>query len=93
LSISFTSAGVAKDPAPLIGGMMADPSDHIPRAPIGHRLPPPSDLVVPKPAFDGTVGANLHGSDTDGNIDTLDREIMQENKEIDRTISEIFRGC
>jgi hypothetical protein len=93
LSISFVSTGVAKDPDSFSDSLMVSPSDDIPRAPIGHRQPTPSDLVAPKSAFDGTVGANLRKSDSDQQIDAIDREIMEENKEVDRKISGICRGC
>ena len=90
--ISCVSTGVAKDPG-LIGGLMADPSDPIPRAPIGHRQPTPRDLVTQKPAVDGTVGANPRSSDADKQIDAIDRQTMEENKEVDRMISGICQGC
>jgi len=57
LSISFVAAGVAKDPDALSDNLMVSPSYHIPRAPIGHRQPTSTDLVAPKPASGGTVGA------------------------------------
>jgi hypothetical protein len=84
-SISFASIGTAND-------LMVNPSDRIPRAPIGHRQPTRSDLIAPKSAFDGTVGANLRNS-ADNQADVLDQQIMEENKQIDRKISEICRGC
>jgi hypothetical protein len=82
-----------QDPDSFSDGLMVRPSDHIPRAPIGHRQPTPSDLVALKPAFDGTVGTNLRRSDSDRQIDTVDRETMEENKDVDRKISGICRGC
>jgi hypothetical protein len=91
--ISTISVGVAREPDFFIGGLMADPSEHIPRAPIGHHQPTPRDLVGQKPADSRTVGSNLRGSDGDQQIDFIDREIMEENKEVDRKIGGICRGC
>jgi hypothetical protein len=93
LCISSSSFGVAKEPNPLIGSLMADPSEHIPRAPIGHHQPTPRDLVGQRPADSPTVGDNLRGSGVDRQIDFIDREIMEENKEVDREIGGICRGC
>lgn len=85
VSIWFASIGAAND-------LMVNPSDRIPRAPIGHRQPTRSDLIAPKSAFNGTVGANLR-SKADNRADVLDQEIMEENEQIDRKISGICRGC
>ena len=68
-------------------------ADPIPRAPIGLRQPTPSDLVAPKPVFDGTVGVNSRSSDADKQIDAIDQQIIEENKEVDRMINKICRGC
>lgn len=93
LCITSISVGVAKEPNLLIGGLMADPSEHIPRAPIGHHQPTPRDLAGQKPANNRAIGDNLRGSDVGQKIDFIDREIMEENKEVDRKIGKICRGC
>jgi hypothetical protein len=92
LSIALVSNCVAKDPALPLSGLMVDPSDPIPRAPIGHRQPTPSDLGASRPASD-TVGANLRKSESDRQVDDVDQKIMEESKEVDRKISGICRGC
>jgi hypothetical protein len=89
LSISLVSNGMARGPDWLSCGLMVSPSDQIPRAPIGHRQPIPSNLV-PTQTFDGTLGASLRKSRVDPKID---REIFDENKVVDRKISGICRGC
>lgn len=88
-SILSVSTGVARDPNSFNDGLMVSPSDPIPRAPIGHRQPTQNDLVAPRSAFDGAVGANLGKSNSDQQIDAVDREIMEENKEADRKVSGI----
>jgi hypothetical protein len=93
LCISSISVGVAKEPDLLAGGLMADPSEHVPRAPIGHHQPTLRDLVGQKPANERTVGADPRRPDVDQQIDFLDREIVEENKEVDRKIGGICRGC
>jgi hypothetical protein len=93
LCVSPISVGVAKEPDLLIGGLLADPSEHIPRAPIGHRQPTPRDFVGQEPADNRTVGNNLRGSGIDQQTDFIDREIMEENKEVDRKIGGICRRC
>jgi hypothetical protein len=93
LSISLVSNGVAEDRTAPYGGLMVEPSDKIPRAPIGHRQPTPRDLTAPNAASDNTVGSNLRKSDSDEQVDAIDREIMEEGKEVDRKINGICRGC
>jgi hypothetical protein len=93
LCISSISVGVAKEPTLLLGCLMADPSESIPRAPIGHHQPTPGDVVGQKPADNCSVGGNVRGSDADQQTDFIDREIMEENKEVDRKIGGICRGC
>ena len=89
LCISLVSNGIAKEAGCFSCGLMVSPSDQIPRAPIGHRQPTPSDFV-PDQTFDGTVGSNLWKPDVDPE---LDREIIEENRVVDRKISGICRGC
>jgi hypothetical protein len=72
---------------------MADRSEHIPRAPIGHHQPTLRDRVGQIPPDKRTVGDNLRGSGGDQRTDFIDREIMEENKEVDQKIGGICRGC
>jgi hypothetical protein len=93
LCISSISVGVAKERDLPIGGLMADPSEHIPPAPIGHHQPTPREFVGQMPPDNRTVGDNLRGSEGDQQTDFIDREIMEENKEVDQKIGGICRGC
>ncbi|MBR0913967.1 hypothetical protein [Bradyrhizobium japonicum] len=90
-SVVANSAALSGYPTQVIDGLTPNPTAPVTCALTKHRQPIKGNLAAP--AREGTVGADTRDSRIDREIDAIDKEITTENKELDRKINSICRGC